>query len=466
MLDSAGAGTRHWTSQIAHLLHPRNLTLFRSTKEVNSQTGHLDGLRGVAAFIVFICHLAYSSHDVSIGWGYTGERQQETGNSYTQWLRLPIIRLVCDGDPAVAMFFLISGFALSWRPLKLAREQEWAKFARTLMGSTVKRWPRLFLPVLASTGFICLAVQLGLYDLTRGIAHDKTLLTVFQEPHPEAKANIFVMLGSWLHANWSLWEPFHWDRDAFLEYDIHLWTIPVELRASMGLFVTLLAVGGMKSNVRMAILAILIVVGCLKDNWAMMMFWAGALEAEIILSRQASSVPYHDVDKDSEPVQRSSTNSMFRGLILVLSLILMSEPFEPQDTYGWRALMPFIPSNFSEKRRFYTCIGSMICFHLLNSEPKVCAFFRSNFIQYLGRVSYGLYLVHGFIIHTFGYAMFSFVWRFTGVETAFAREIGFGIAAAVIIPCTLYVADVFHRGIDEPSVRLAKWIENQVIVAD
>jgi peptidoglycan/LPS O-acetylase OafA/YrhL len=466
MLRAALAGGQQFASNLAHLVRPSSLTLLRSTKDVNQQTGHLDGLRGLAAFIVFICHLAYSSHDVSIGYGFTGERQKETGNSYTQWLRLPIVRLFYDGDPAVTMFFLISGFALSWKPLKLAREKEWAGFARTLMGSTIKRWPRLFLPVLASTGIIFLMVQLGVYDLTRGIANDKKLLSVFQEPHPEAKSNVFEMVFAWLYANWTMWQPFHWNRDGVLPYDIHLWTIPVELRASMGLFVTLLAVGGMKSRVRVVTLAVLIVVACLKDSWAMMMFWAGALEAELTLSRQASSaIPVHDVDKHDGPGERFSPRNLARLSVLVVSLFLMSEPFEPQDTFGWRALVPYIPSNFSEKRRFYTCIGSMACFHLLTTSDHARAFFRSHVMQYLGRISYGLYLVHAFVLHTFGYAVFSFVWSITGVETVIAKEVGFVVAAAGITPFALYVADIFHRAVDEPSVRLAKWMENQVIFA-
>jgi peptidoglycan/LPS O-acetylase OafA/YrhL len=107
----------------------------------------------------------------------------------------------------------------------------------------------------------------------------------------------------------------------------------------------------------------------------------------------------------------------------------------------------------------------MAAFHLLNTSPNGRAFFRINLMQYLGRISYGLYLVHSFVLHTVGYAMFNFVWGIIGVETTFAKEIGFFIATAAIIPYAIYAADVFHRAVDEPSVDLAKWIESKVIVA-
>lgn len=452
-------------------LHQRLTTLLRpsflsqSAKSPNPTTGHLDGVRGLASFIVLLCHTAYSSHDLSYGYGYAGGAKQGQ-KEFNSFLRLPIIRLLYDGDAAVAIFFLISGFALSWKPLRLARDGNWEEFAKCLMASTVKRWLRLFLPVFASTGLICLCVQLGVYELTRGVSDNATLLTAFREPHPEPKSNFFLMIWDWLATNWKFWEPFYWNRDHLSGYDIHLWTIPVELRASMGLFATLLAVAGMKSRVRTYVLAGLVALACVKDSWAMMMFWAGALEAELTLARVPSSAPALDAEKSSTTGHngRSSQETLGRAVLWVSSLFLMSQPFDGENTFLWQTLVAWIPTSFSETRRFYTCIGSIVCFHLLNTSPTLTAFFRRRSMQYLGRISFALYLVHAFLLHTVGYALLALVWSFTGVETLLMREVGFVIAAVPIVACAVWAADIFTRFVDDPSVRFAKWVERSVLV--
>nr|POF15343.1 hypothetical protein CFP56_42232 [Quercus suber] len=453
---------------------PRHLFTFllpssvsQAPKTPNAQTGHLDGLRGLASFIVLLCHTAYSSHDLSFGYGYAGEPGQEQ-KTYESWLRLPIIRLSYDGDAAVAIFFLISGFALSWKPLRLAREGAWDSFAKCLMASTVKRWLRLFLPVLASTGLICLGVQFGLYELTRGVSDNANLLTAFREPHPKPHANIFLMIWDWMCTNWKFWELFHWDRDDLSQYDIHLWTIPLELRASMGLFVTLLAVARMTSRMRVYVLVGLIFVASVKDSWAMMLFWGGALEAELTLARLSSASNSLGAEKSSaaESSRRTASDSFGRLFLWAASLFLMSQPFNGERTFMWSTLVSWVPSTFTESRRFYTCIGSLICFHLLNTSPAIAAFFRRPTMQFLGRISFSLYLVHAFLLHTVGYALFALVWSFTGVETMFMREVGFVIASLATLGVIIWVADVFTRAVDEPSVDFAKWVERRVLVID
>ena len=62
-------------------------------------------------------------------------------------------------------------------------------------------------------------------------------------------------------------------------------TQELELRASLSLFATLLAVAGMKPRVRQVVLAILILVAVHKDCWGMMLFFAGALEADMAIDR-------------------------------------------------------------------------------------------------------------------------------------------------------------------------------------
>lgn len=460
---------------LLNLLYPSFLRDSPRYTTTSPQTAHLDGLRGLASFIVLLCHTAYSSHDLSYGYGYIGERSQYQDTYRSPW-RLPIVRLIYNGDAAVAMFFLISGFALSWRPLKAARAHNWAAFARALLSSSLRRFVRLFAPVAVSTLLICLAVQARLYEPTRGIATDGVRLTAFREPHPEPKPNILVMLADWAHTNWRFYQLFHWDRDFVSVYDIHLWTIPVELRASMALFATLLATAAMRPAARQATLAALVPLAAASDCWPMMLFFAGAAEADAALARGEGdvgangSIPGLDaalpaLDKlpgAAYPARRPRA-SLARWLLWPPVLFLMSQPFHSDETRFWRTLSRYIPASFSEPRRFYSTLGCIAAFCLINRSARLRAALRHPVCQYLCRISYGMYLVHAFVLHTVGYAAFAAAWRVTGIEGG-AREAGFVLGAAATLPVVVWASDVFWRGVDEPCVRLARWVEKRVLV--
>lgn len=43
------------------------------------------------------------------------------------------------------------------------------------------------------------------------------------------------------------------------------------------------------------------------------------------------------------------------------------------------------------------------------------------------------------------------------------NNIGFVVAYAIIFVITIFAADLFLRVVDEPSVRLARWLENMCL---
>lgn len=435
--------------------------------------------------------MGYSSHDLSYGYGYVGERSKFQ-DTYRSPFRLPIVRLFYDGDVAVCLFFIISGFSLSFKPLRLARAGDMATLANTLASATLRRAIRLFLPLAASTLCIALLVQLGVYNLTTGIANDGVLLTAFREPHPIRSdyGNIFRELWHWANEIFDFVQPWHWNKDPITMYDIHLWTIPVEFRASLALFVTLLGVAKMQVRWRRRVVVAIGVLAMFKDNYVMTLFLTGLYCAETHLIREAEqgpvlNLPSHNNPDDGHerknsrpgasaaaayPVDVSGSSgrdsTLFRlalPFIYLVTLFLMSQPFFGEETLFWKTLVSFVPASFTEKKRFYTTIGAVSFFILSSRSPFLLSVFRSRIAQYLGRISYSLYLVHACTLHTFGYAMFNLMWSFTGVGEEgwglFRREVGFVLACCWILPFTVWVADVFTRCVDEPCVRLAKRIE-------
>lgn len=106
-----------------------------------NETSYLNGLRGIAAVIVVLQH----SHEEYYpeNHGCYGDEPPEQDH----YIQLPFLRLIVNGSFAVALFFVISGFALSYSALQKIHSGK-AEAAIAAMPSAILRRPiRLYLPL-------------------------------------------------------------------------------------------------------------------------------------------------------------------------------------------------------------------------------------------------------------------------------------------------------------------------------
>lgn len=193
-----GALRRHIIPMLIALL-PSFILPSRSKKQRKLfPTSYLDGLRGVAAFFVVVHHYttAYTSASAT-GWGLKERKGEEPGAHKWFWL-LPLVRVVHSGRFMVVIFFVISGYVLSYRSLKLARQGKHLELLDSLASSVFRRWLRLHLPVAASC---FMAFMLGRWDLwnhmPKGWEHDpsgKTHVAGQPVPFPSPKGSFFHQL--------------------------------------------------------------------------------------------------------------------------------------------------------------------------------------------------------------------------------------------------------------------------------
>lgn len=115
--------------------------------------------------------------------------------------------------------------------------------------------------------------------------------------------------------------------------------------------------------------------------------------------------------------------------------------------------------NWSESWRFWHCIGSVLLAWSVSQNDSLKRIFDNAFSRYLGRISYGLYLVHGPICHMLGFWLIPYMWEFTGRETAMQYESGFLLGAVVIVAVVFWCADRFTVFVDAPSNKLARDLE-------
>ena len=141
-------------------------------------TSYLDGLRGVAALFVVIHHYAYTFTASSLQGWHAGPE-----GSHNWFFQLPLIRVVHSGRFMVAIFFVISGYVLSYRSLKLAREGKPAELLDSLASSVFRRWLRLHLPVIVSTFIAFLAARANFWtDMHAGWEHDPLGTYLYPKP--------------------------------------------------------------------------------------------------------------------------------------------------------------------------------------------------------------------------------------------------------------------------------------------
>jgi peptidoglycan/LPS O-acetylase OafA/YrhL len=156
-LTPSPPSTQSFTSralnQAIDILRPAILTRTPSNSSTRApvrRTAYLDGLRGCAALLDYWGHHQLWARDsihvdkiFENGFGYEG-------NYY--FCTIPVIRLLFSGGHfSVCVFFVISGYVLSAKPLQLIQAGEHLKLGENLSSSLFRRWLRLHIPMIVVT---------------------------------------------------------------------------------------------------------------------------------------------------------------------------------------------------------------------------------------------------------------------------------------------------------------------------
>jgi hypothetical protein len=141
-------------------LHSLTPSFFRwsdpAAKAKLHPTAYLDGVRGVAAFIVLVYH-GLSDWFPALRYGYG------SGPEYFNFLQLPMVRIFYQGRGMVTIFFIVSGYALSYKALRQMRAAQYSALLDSLASSTFRRGMRLFIPTTFTTFISCLVAHRGWY---------------------------------------------------------------------------------------------------------------------------------------------------------------------------------------------------------------------------------------------------------------------------------------------------------------
>ncbi|PIA94860.1 hypothetical protein CB0940_08240 [Cercospora beticola] len=432
--------------RLRRALHPSPCSTNGNEPQSLRSTAWLDGLRGLAALSVFILHHEEYGHHMSKyiiiedPWGLNGQYHIAT---------FPFIRLIFSGGIfAVPIFFIISGYVLAHKPLQLVQQQDFSVLAKSTGSSLFRRWGRLFLPVYVST-FIWMSswYALGFRSLAKG--------------SPE-------LLDSWT-AELRRWWDLHNAGD-ITGYNPHLWTIPEEFWGSVFIYCTILATSRFSKEARL-VTEVAMCAYRLYLAKVDALFFVGLIFCDISLLSEAKQLP--NLLKRVRPRHQGM---WYIFLVLGLYMSALGHGFagEPQhfSAYpGWSALHLLLPPNYPDFKFWYRFWGSTLA---VTSIPQISSckhILEMRFPQYLGRVSYSFYLIHGPLLWSVGvrmYAACGLARRYRQIRTCdnwmklpntgpLGMEVRWLLPMLFMLILTLAVADLFTQLVDEPSIKFVQW---------
>ncbi|KAL2001503.1 hypothetical protein VTN02DRAFT_1669 [Thermoascus thermophilus] len=460
-MDDAQSGLERGLSRFAHALVPSYLQHLVGGEKMGSMELHsiaaLDGLRGWACLLVFNFHFLFTyTWTVAVGWGF-----DENNFGIHQ---LPFIHMLVSGHIMVAIFFVISGYVLSHKPLRMIRSKNWERAFTALASSTFRRGLRLYIPSIVGIFIVFLAVRMGVYDYSHRVIKAGLTITGTNEQHPPIMKTFTAQFWDWYHTVVKLMDPWHWEL-YYNNYNPHLWTIPVEFRSSMVLFVTILATSRLRTAVRMTLLSCIIYFCARWGRWDVVLFLCGMFLAEVDLINGIWDGPDLNEKPSNGGLLMRTWGRAVWICVFIFGLYVGSSPNTGvKFTPGYKWLANVTPKTYPEPHRFPHTIGAVTIVWSINNSRDIQKLFTNRLSQYLGRISFAFYIVHGPILHSLGYSIMPSIWEFTGKETNAQYCAGFLIGWLICLPVCLWAGDVFWRAVDIPSVKFARWLEGKVIV--
>jgi peptidoglycan/LPS O-acetylase OafA/YrhL len=427
--------------------------IHRTHSEVSQpSTRYLNGLKGICALLVLVTHHEHwgrSSYESTLL-----ERSYGYKNQYF-FATLPFVRTIFSGAHfSVAMFFTISGYVLSLRPLVLIRDNQQSRLVSHLGSAICRRWLRLFLPVIGT-----IITFLTLW-------HVSAIDVPYMERQSSFRKDLEQFAGEICEFAWI----FARDTSATgygpaFSYNDHLWSIPLELRGSMVVFVSLLVTSAMTSKRRVICHGVLIVYLLYAVNgWYGAMFLMGTLICE------------YDLENASQP-SHHRWSKIVPLTAFALGMYLAGVPHTPNaqslsTNPGWYWLSRLKPVSMLDLKWFYLFWASALVVWSSRRVPQIKLLLDSQACQALAKISYSVYLVHGPVLWTVGdhLYMLSQVYigtpltvDFPGMDIdktpkALGFELAFSVPCVLSIILTLLVASLHRSLIDVPSRNLSNHV--------
>ncbi|OZB94215.1 acyltransferase [Paenibacillus sp. XY044] len=374
---------------------------------MKTKIAYLDGLRGLAACVVVV------SHFFQIFAPSVFEGKPEIAHFPFEGLaaRTPL-NLMFNGNFSVCVFFVLSGYVLSWRYFL-------TKDKMHIYASALRRFFRLAIPASLS---VCLAF--AVMRLGWGFYDDIRQTTQSSMPDPfAASPRVLAMIQE------ALYHTFFTYGSA---YNPVLWTMTYELLGSFLIFGFLLVLG----RFRLRIIGYAVLAVLLADS-----YYLG-----FVLGMALSDLTYSGRNRLTAVLPPWSA-----PLFLGAGLYLGSFPYVGTENTLYSILVWKGSSTFSFFV-FYHTLGACLTLTALLVSPRLKALFGRQPFLYLGTISFSLYLVHFTIICSLG------SYLFYQLHLLFSYGLSTVLTVILTTPFIFALAHFFCRFVDAPTLAtLGPW---------
>ena len=367
-----------------------------------------DGLRGVAALSVVLCHFMACIYPASMGHAPLPGGASPAGveTPVTAFLSIPWLSFLWNGTFAVSVFFVLSGYVLT-KPFVETGDMSSMKLR------AARRYPRLCIPILGS-------ILLTYSIMSLGLSHAAELSGVTKT--------------TWANQFWNFPPSFLLALKEGLygaiftgqsSYNPILWTMKVEFIGSMIVF----GFRALNQNGRAGLINFVVVTAALMiffpDEWSLYVgFLAGSYLGQLRLPQP-------------------------RWLTMVAVLVAVF--FGSYGYSRWYAFTSGLPLTANGIKNLMSTIGAVALLYVVRA-----GWFHGLFVsrpaQYLGKVSYAIYLVHFPLLLSFT------AWAFVRVYglTNGAYDISAGITLVVTVALVLATASAFETTFDRMGINVSK----------
>ena len=378
-------------------------------KNKTNKLFYLEGIRGLAAFIVLIGHLKniffYDLEQHSLLY-FTNL----THSTFIATIINSFLVVLLDGKLSVQIFWFMSGYVIS---IKL-----FGKYGQNyLKAAFIKRYFRLAIPVLGS---VLLAYAL----LKVGLMYNLELAKFSGRPYPSL-TEMYNFKPDFLSALRSgLWDAF-FDFKSTDSYNIVLWTMNPELYGSLFCFI-LFAV--FKTRPYRYFIYLFFILGSIFLEY----YWL----VTFILSYMLC-----DIDHTSNRLKNISTNLVknifskwYFGITIILLLIIING---------------FDQKYYSAYVKIF--VSACFVFTVMNSTF-LSDFFGRKILVWMGKISFSLYLIHIPVI----YSLTCYLYMHIGLSHTYNAV----ISSVITITFILGAAAAYTKFIDWPATGLSAKIAN------
>ncbi len=385
-------------------------------KAIN-KISYLDGIRGVAAFIVLIHHFLLAFYPAY----YTFDESTTHLNNWDVKFGRSLYSVFVNGNFCVFIFFVLSGLVLS-------RNYFGRHSREVLISGAQRRFIRLYIPVAFTICLAAIMMKAGLF---------------FNHPVSIIAHSEWWFANQWAFTN--VWEQFYqcmlyktmFTIDS--TFDTAMWTMSIEFYCSLFVFAFLALTHGTRNRITMLLLCIL--YSYYTNNPFLSAFCLGI------------SLNYTDA---AAPRLSRRFTVIAPVILLVLGLGLGSFPSNGNIHHTFYGRTPdFILFYFNAN--WFHGLGAYLVVLSFLISPRLQRFISLRLFRFLGYISFALYLLHPLVIGSVGSYLFLHIHDRFGYNHSVLY-----VFLLVVAVCAL-ASWLMTRYIDGPGIKFAKYIYTRFV---